>query len=213
MCHAGPSSLVFFEGCWIFSAGDLQTVLWDGLKSQISKACIDRSDSLISQHKRRPRVTKNTNTNKYIFGSHRRPLKFISAPLKLKHFIGQLWQLMTASNVGAQTQAWQAKRVVFKITGFVCKRFLPFFPTPPRSFTYAVFRVIFDYRSSFFLVFLIRTETLAKQATSFMQHPNIPIQLAIQNGGSILKMAEGHPNFLQNIFFCCWNDLLPFLSP
>ena len=22
---------------------------------------------------------------------------------------------------------------------------------------------------------------------------------------------EGHPNFLQNIFFCCWNDLLPFL--
>ena len=21
---------------------------------------------------------------------------------------------------------------------------------------------------------------------------------------------EGHPNFLQNIFFCCWNDLLPF---
>ena len=23
----------------------------------------------------------------------------------------------------------------------------------------------------------------------------------------------GHPNFLQNIFLCCWNDLLPFLSP
>ena len=21
---------------------------------------------------------------------------------------------------------------------------------------------------------------------------------------------EGHPNFLQNIFLCCWNDLLPF---
>ena len=69
------------------------------------------------------------NTKKYIFGSHTRPLKFISAPLKAKHFIGQLWQLMTASNVGARTQAWQAKWAVFKIPGFVCKRFLPFFPT------------------------------------------------------------------------------------
>ena len=43
-----------------------------------------------------------------LLGSHTRPLtalKFISAPLKAKHFIGQLWQLMTASNVGARTQA------------------------------------------------------------------------------------------------------------
>ena len=56
MCHAGPSSLVFFEGCWILSDGDLQTVLLGGLKRQMSKACIDRSDSLIFQHKRRPRV-------------------------------------------------------------------------------------------------------------------------------------------------------------
>ena len=32
--------------------------LLDGLKIQMSKACIDRSDSLIFQHKRRPRVTK-----------------------------------------------------------------------------------------------------------------------------------------------------------
>ena len=23
-------------------------------------------------------------------------------------------------------------------------------------------------------------------------------------------LKEGHPNFLQNIFLCCWNDLLPF---
>ena len=37
---------------------------------------------------------------------------------------------MTASNVGARTQAWQAKRAVFKIPGFVCKRFLPFLPHP-----------------------------------------------------------------------------------
>ena len=32
--------------------------LLDGLKIQMSKACIDCSDSLIFQHKRRPRVTK-----------------------------------------------------------------------------------------------------------------------------------------------------------
>ena len=56
MCHAGPSSFVFFKGCWILSDGYLQTVLLDGLKRQMSKACIDRSDSLIFQHKRRPRV-------------------------------------------------------------------------------------------------------------------------------------------------------------
>ena len=40
--------------------------------------------------------------------------------------------------------------VVFKIPGFVCKRFLPFFPTPPRSFTCATFLAVFDSRSSFF---------------------------------------------------------------
>ena len=74
------------------------------------------------------------NTKKHILGSHTRPLKFISAPLKAKHFIGQLWQLMTASNVGARTQAWQAKWAVFKIPGFVCKRFLPFFPIPSPLF-------------------------------------------------------------------------------
>ena len=72
---------------------------------------------------------------KIILVSQTRPLKFISAPRKAKHFIGQLWQLMTASNVGAWTQAWQAKWAVFKIEGFVCKRFLPFFPTPTCSFT------------------------------------------------------------------------------
>ena len=54
----GPARSCFFEGCWILSDGYLQTVLLDGLKRQMSKACIDRSDSLIFQHKRRPCVTK-----------------------------------------------------------------------------------------------------------------------------------------------------------
>ena len=94
--------------------------------------------------------TRSKIQKKIILVSQTSPLKFISAPLKAKHFVGQLWQLMTASNVGARTQAWQAKWVVFKIPGFVCKRFLPFFPTPSRSFTYAIFRAVFDSRSSFF---------------------------------------------------------------
>ena len=42
----------------VLSTADLQTVQLDGLKRQMSKACIDRSDSLTFQHKRRPRVPK-----------------------------------------------------------------------------------------------------------------------------------------------------------
>ena len=70
-----------------------------------------------------------------ILVSHTRPLKFISTPRKAKHFVGQwIRQLMTASNVSARTQAWQAKWAVFKIQGFVCKRFFPFLPTPSPFF-------------------------------------------------------------------------------
>ena len=81
------------------------------------KACIDHSDSLRFHRERRPRAPKYK--KKIILVSQTRPLKFISAPRKAKHFIGQLWQLMTASNVGSRTQAWQTKWVVFKIPGFV----------------------------------------------------------------------------------------------
>ena len=147
MCHAGPSSILCFWR-WILSDGDLQTVLLDGLKRQMFKDCIDRSDSLIFQHKRRPRVTKYK--RKYILGSHTRPLKFISAPLKAKHFIVQLRQLMTASNVGARTKVWQAKWAVFKIPGLSASVSFLSSPPPPRSFTYAIFRAVFDSRSSFF---------------------------------------------------------------
>ena len=41
---------------------------------------------------------------------------------------------MTAANVGARTQAWQAEWVVFKVPGFVCKCFHPLFPTPSPLF-------------------------------------------------------------------------------
>ena len=143
---------------WILSDGYLHTVLLDGLKRQMSKAFIDRSDSLIFQHKRRPSLRcfrrlapsmcykiQNTKYKKIYFGfTYASSEVHFRSTERKKHFIGQLWQLMTASNVGARTQAWQAKWVVFKIPGFVCKRFLPFFPTPPCSFTYAVVRAVFS---------------------------------------------------------------------
>ena len=88
--------------------------------------------------------TRSKIQNINYFGFTHVPLKFISAPRKDKHFIGQLWQLFNASNLGAWTQAWQAKWAVFKIEGFVCERFLPFFPNPPRSSTSANFRAVFD---------------------------------------------------------------------
>ena len=46
-------------------------------------------------------------------------------------------------------------------------------------------------------------------ARSFNEHPNsLSLRTLICN-----TFIEGHPNFLQNIFLSCWNDLLPFLSP
>ena len=124
----------------------------------MSKACIDRSDSWIFQHKRRPPVTKY---KKYILGSHTCPLKFIFAPLKAKHFIGKLWQLMTTSNVGAWTQAWQAKWAVFKIPGFVYKRFLPFFPTPSPLF------YLYHFSRGLWLSFLVLCSLRSKRFRAF----------------------------------------------
>ena len=66
-------------------------------------------------------------------------VKFIlvqsSLPLrKAEGFIGYLWQPMTARNLSVRAQAWKAKWTVFKIQGFVCKRFLPSFPSPSPLF-------------------------------------------------------------------------------
>ena len=61
----------------------------------------------------------STSALKSSFPLHRRP----------KIILVNLWQLMTASNVSVRTQAWKVGG--FKIPGFVCKLFLPLFPTPP----------------------------------------------------------------------------------
>ena len=43
-------------------------------------------------------------------------------------------------------------------------------------------------------------------AKSFNEHPNsLSLRTLICN-----TFIEGHPNLLQNIFPCCWNDFLPF---
>ena len=57
MCHAWSNSIVYFFRVLNSGDGDLQTVLLDGLKRQMSKACIDGSDSLTFQHKCRPCVS------------------------------------------------------------------------------------------------------------------------------------------------------------
>ena len=76
------------------------------------------------------------NTKKKIFGFTHAPLKFICAPRKDKHFIGLLWQLLTASNVGAWTQAWQTKWAVFKIEWFGGLQASPSFLPQPLPFFY-----------------------------------------------------------------------------
>ena len=71
--------------------------------------------------------------------------------MKANYFIGQLWQLLTTSNIGARTQAWQTKWAVFQNPG-VCLQAFSFLssPPPPSSFSCAIFRVVFDSRSLFF---------------------------------------------------------------
>ena len=78
-------------------------------------------------------------------------LKFISAPRKDKHFIGQLWQLMIASNVGAWTQAWQASGWFSKSTALSARvSFLSPQPLPVLLLA-PFFIVVFD--SSFLLFY------------------------------------------------------------
>ena len=96
----------------------------DRLKIQMSKACIDRSDSWIFQHKRRPRVTKY---KKYILGSHTR--------LRSTESQTFYWSIMTADdNIKCRCANSGMTGQVGGFPEFVCKRFLPFFHTPSPLF-------------------------------------------------------------------------------
>ena len=99
------------------------------------------------------------NTKKKYLGFTHAPLKFITAPRKDKHFIGQSSQLMTASNSGMTSQVGG-----FQNQGVCLQAFPSFLPHPlpalllapffPRSFTLLPRSLLEN-----------RTETLATQAS------------------------------------------------
>ena len=138
ICHAGPSSLVFFERCWILSDDDFQTVLFGGLKRQMSKACIDRSDSLIFQHKRRPRVIGFT------YASSEVPFRSTESQTFYR-------SMMTADQMSVRELRHDKPSGWFsKSRGLSASVSFHFSPPPIRSFTCAIFRAVFDSRSSLF---------------------------------------------------------------
>ena len=127
----------------------------------MSKACIDGSDSLAFQHKRRPRVLKY----KDIYVDHTQA----SSEVHFRSTESQAfyWSIMTAddsikcrcANSGMTGQVGG-----FQNPGVLCERFLPFVPTPSQLFYWRHFS-----RGLKTLVpcslLLNRTETLATQAT------------------------------------------------
>ena len=122
--------------------------LLDRLKIQMSKACIDRSDSLIFQHKRRPRVTKYKKT---YFG-----FTYASSEVHFRSTESQTFyrSIMTVdesikcrcTNSGMTGHVgWFSKsRGLSASVTFLSS------PPPSRSFTCAIFRTVFDSRSLFF---------------------------------------------------------------
>ena len=156
----GPTRWCFFERyrCWILSDGHLQTVLLDGLKRQMSKACIDRSDSLIFQHKRRPWVTKY---KKIYFG-----FTYASSEVHFRSTESQTfyWSIMTAddsikcrcANSGMTGQVGG-----FQNPGVCLQAFPSFLPHPLPAFTYAILLCLPQYLDFWFKIW-----TMATKATS-----------------------------------------------
>ena len=69
--------------------------------------------------------------------------------------------------------------------------------------TVDVFRHLCSFFSNISCTLRFLVEVHCTLARSFNEHPN-SLSLICNT------FIEGHPNFLQNIFLCCWNDLLPF---
>ena len=86
------------------------------------------------------------NTKKKYLGFTHAPLKFITAPRKDKHFIGQSSQLMTASNSGMT----EPSRRFSKSRGLSASVSFLSSPPPPRCFTCAIFPAVFHSPPSFF---------------------------------------------------------------
>ena len=145
---------VFLRDVEFSSDGDLQTV------RQIKKYKCPKPVLIVQIHGyfniNAVHLLQNT---KNIFWVHIRVL-WSSFSLHWKPNI-LFWQLMTASNVGAWTQAWQAKWAVFKIPGFVYKRFLPFFPTPSPLF------YLYHFSRGLWLSFLVLCSLRSKRFHAF----------------------------------------------
>ena len=107
----------------------------------MSNACIDRSDSLIFQHRRRPRVIGFT---------------YASSEVHFRSTESQTfyWSIMTADDSIKCRCANSG--MTGQVGGFqnpgVCLQAFPYLssPPPPRSFTRAIFRTVFDSLSLFF---------------------------------------------------------------
>ena len=134
--------------------------LLDGLKIQMSKACIDRSDSLIFQHKRRPRVTKYKKT---YFG-----FTYASSEVHFRSTESQTfyWSIMTADDsikCRCAKSGMTDQVGVFQNPGVCLQAFPSFLPHPLPALLLAPF-----FARSLTLVprslLLNRTETLATQA-------------------------------------------------
>ena len=141
MCHAGPSSLVFFEGCWILSDGDSQTVLLGGLKRQMSKACIDPSDSLIFQHKRCPRVIGFTYASSEVH--------FRSTEIESQTFYRSIMTADDSIKCRCANSSMTGQMGGFQNPGVCLQAFSSFLPHPLPALLLAPF-FVFDSRSSFF---------------------------------------------------------------
>ena len=126
----GPSSLVFFFRDVEFSQMVIYRLL-DGLKIQMSKACIDRSDSLIFQNKRRPRVTK--------YKSIYFKFTYVSSEVHFRSTESQTfyWSIMTADDsikCRCAKSGMTGQVGGFQNPGVCLQAFLSFFPTPSPLF-------------------------------------------------------------------------------
>ena len=130
MCHAGPSSLVFFFRDVEFS----QMVIY--------KACIDRSDSLIFQHKCRPRVIGFTYAFSEVHFRSTESQTFYQSIMTADDSI----KIMSVRELRHDRPSWWFS----KSQGLSASVSFLSSPPTPRSFTSAIFRAVFDSRSLFF---------------------------------------------------------------
>ena len=113
-------------------------------------ACIDHLHSLRFQHQCYPHKPKY---KKIILVSHTRPLNFISAPQKAKHYF--YWSILTADDsikCRSANSSMTGQVGGFQNPGVFLSARVSFLssPPPPRSFTSAIFCAVFN-----LLLFLI----------------------------------------------------------